>query len=380
MVEAPPAQAQSSARATLESDPKGSVVKLGGDWRLEEHVPAWKDVVKEKPGGGIRVVAADLGKWDTSLVLFLTRAHDWCEAQGVRLDLKAVPAALQTVMQQTSAPKPPAEEKKKWSRAQLLITLGTAAQKMFSGWVEVIRFIGDSSLGLVNAARHPARFRWKDCAREMQQCGPGSLPIVCLISFLVGVIMAFQAVIQLRQFGADLLVADLVGLVVVREMGPMMAAVMLSGRTGAAFAAQIGNMKVREEVDALETLGISPIDFLVLPRLVALGIMMPLLTIYANVVGILGGLFISATMLNIPAWAYWVETQQRVTLGDFSSGLFKSIFFGLLVGLAGCLRGLQCSRGSNGVGRATTSAVVTGIVLIIVCDAIFSVVYNVLGI
>lgn len=377
---ASPAQPQASARASLETDSKGWVLKLAGDWRLGEPVPAWNEVVKEKSKASIRVVADDLGKWDSSLVLFLTHGNRWCEQHGVKLDLQALPPALHTVMEQTAATRSATEKKKRTSRGGLLITLGTTAQKLFSHGVEVVRFIGESSLSLWNAARHPARFRWKDCLREMQQCGPGALPIVSLISFLIGVIMAFQAAIQLRQFGADLLVADLVGLVVVREMGPMMAAVMLSGRTGAAFAAQIGSMRVREEIDALETLGISPVDFLVLPRLVALGITMPLLTIYANVLGVVGGVFIASTMLDIPASAYWIETQQRVTLTDVSSGLIKSFCFGLLVAIAGCLRGMQCGRGSNGVGQATTSAVVTGILLIIICDALFSVIYKVLDI
>jgi phospholipid/cholesterol/gamma-HCH transport system permease protein len=265
-------------------------------------------------------------------------------------------------------------------RKPFLERLGTGALKQMDAGVAIVQFIGDASLSLVKAVGQPKRFRWRDCVAEMQQCGPGALPIVGLISFLVGVIMAFQAAIQLRQFGADIFVADLVGLVVVREMGPMMAAIMLSGRTGAAFAAQIGNMKANEEVDALETIGISPIDFLVLPRLLALGIMMPLLTIYADAVGVLGGLFIAATMLDIPATSYWLETQQRLGLEDITSGLVKSVVFGLLVGLAGCLRGLQCGHSSGAVGKATTSAVVTGIFLIIVADAIFSVIYNVLDI
>ena len=214
----------------------------------------------------------------------------------------------------------------------------------------------------------------------MQQCWASSFPIVTLVSFLVGVILAFQAAIQLRQFGAAVFVADLVGLAVVREMGPMMAAVIVAGGTGAGFAAQLGNMKVDEEIDALETLGISSVDFLALPRLMAVTIMMPLLALYGNVLGILGGMFVSATMLDIPSAAYWIETQNRVGLSDVASGLTKSVFFGLAVGLAGCLRGMKCDRSAAGVGTATSSAVVTGIMLIVVVDALFAMIFNVLGI
>ena len=191
---------------------------------------------------------------------------------------------------------------------------------------------------------------------QMQQCWVTSLPIVSLVSFLVGVILAFQAAVQLRQFGAAIFVADLVGLAVVREMGPMMAALIVAGGTGAGFAAQLGNMKVDEEIDALETLGISSVNFLALPRLLAVTLMMPVLALYANVLGILGGMFVSATMLDIPAAAYWIETQERVDVSDVTSGLIKSVFFGMAVGLAGCLRGIKCDRSASGVGTATSSA------------------------
>jgi len=235
-------------------------------------------------------------------------------------------------------------------------------------------------LGFISLLKNPRGFRWMDCLVEMQQCWALSLPIVSLVSFLVGVIMAFQSALQLRQFGASIYVADLVGLAVVREMGPMMAAMVVAGRTGAAFAAELGNMKVGEEIDALQTLGIWPVDFLALPRLLAVTVIMPVLAIYADVLGILGGLFVAATMLDIPASAYWIETQARVGLVDVSSGLIKSVFFGLSVGLAGCLRGLQCERSAAGVGAATSSAVVTGILLIILTDALFAVIFNVLGV
>ena len=219
-----------------------------------------------------------------------------------------------------------------------------------------------------------------DCLVQMQQCWVSSLAIVSLVSFLVGVILAFQAAIQLRQFGAAVFVADLVGLAVVREMGPMMAAMIVAGGTGAGFAAQLGNMKVDEEIDALETLGVSSVDFLALPRLLAVAVMMPIIALYANVLGILGGMFVSAAMLDIPASAYWIETQDCVDVSDVSSGLVKSLFFGIAIGIAGCLRGMKCERSASGVGTATSSAVVTGMMLIVLADALFALIFNVLGI
>jgi phospholipid/cholesterol/gamma-HCH transport system permease protein len=213
----------------------------------------------------------------------------------------------------------------------------------------------------------------------MQQCGAMALPIVSLISLLTGLIMAYQSAVLMRQFGADIYVADAVGLVMVREMGAMMTAIILAGRTGAAFAATLGNMRAGEEIDALQTLGIRPVDFLVLPRLVALGLMMPLLALYANSLGILGGMLVSRGVLDIPPSAYWVETLTAIDLSDISTGLIKASAFGLLVGLAGCHSGLRAERSAAGVGRATTSAVVMGLLLIIVADALFAVTFNILG-
>jgi phospholipid/cholesterol/gamma-HCH transport system permease protein len=234
-------------------------------------------------------------------------------------------------------------------------------------------------LSTLYLAKHPNKFRWADCLREMQQCGAMALPIVGLISFLVGVTLAYTGAIILRQFGGDIWVADLVGLSMVREMGAMMTGIVLAGRTGAAFAAEIGNMKANEEIDALETLGIRAVDFLVIPRMVALGLMMPLLSLYANALGIFGGMVIAKGVLDIPPTAYWVEMLTIVDLSDVMTGLIKAFTYGGIVGLSGCLRGLQADRSAAGVGQAATSAVVTAILLIIVADALYAVIFDILG-
>jgi phospholipid/cholesterol/gamma-HCH transport system permease protein len=369
------------ATAKLEAGRQGGVclVKVGGDWRLNEPVPSWTDAMGERTATSVQMVPEDLGKWDTSLVLFLVHGQAWCVEKKIGFNVEALPANLQTLLRQVAeagTPKPMAKPAVK-SRLELA---GTMAKKWASDARGIFSFVGECTIGFVGAVKQPRRFRWLDCLVEMQQCWASSLPIVSLVSFLVGVILAFQAAIQLREFGAAVYVADLVGLAVVREMGPMMAAVIVAGGTGAGFAAQLGNMKVDEEIDALETLGISSVDFLALPRLLAVTVMMPILAAYANVLGILGGMFVSATMLDISASAYWIETQNRVGLLDVSSGLIKSIFFGLAVGLAGCLRGMKCDRSAAGVGAATSSAVVTGIMLIVLSDALFAVIFNVLGI
>ncbi|MBK1702879.1 MlaE family ABC transporter permease, partial [Thiococcus pfennigii] len=205
------------------------------------------------------------------------------------------------------------------------------------------------------------------------------MPVVTLISFLVGVILAFVGAIQLSRFGAQIFIADLVGLAMAREMGPMMAAIIMSGRTGAAFAARIGTMQVNQEVDALKTLGISPIEFLVLPRVLALVVMMPLLTLYADLVGIAGGMAVSITLFDITFIQYWNETMVALSLQQFAIGLAKALVFGVLIALAGCYQGIKTGGSAAAVGTAATSAVVVAIVAIVVADGLFAVVLNALG-
>jgi phospholipid/cholesterol/gamma-HCH transport system permease protein len=243
----------------------------------------------------------------------------------------------------------------------------------------MITFLGEATVALAHAAVGRARFRRVDLMLNIQEAGASALGIVSLISFLIGLILAFVGAIQLRQFGAQIYIADLVAIGMAREMGAMMAAIIMAGRTGAAYAAQLGTMRVNEEIDALSTMGISPFEFLVLPRMLGLILMMPLLTIYANLVGILGGAVVGVGMLKVGLIPYWNHTLNAVTLADFAAGLIKSVIFGVLIAIAGCMRGMQSGRSSAAVGLAATSAVVTGIVFIIVSDAILTVVYDAIG-
>ncbi|MEE9146976.1 MAG: ABC transporter permease, partial [Candidatus Tectomicrobia bacterium] len=225
-----------------------------------------------------------------------------------------------------------------------------------------------------------ARFRRSDLALILQETGSQALPIVSLISFLVGLILAFMGAVQLQQFGAQIYVADLVGLGMAREMAAIMTGIIMSGRTGAAFAAQLGTMQVNEEIDALTTMGISPMEFLVLPRILALALMMPLLCVYAILLGCLGGVVVATGMLDLSLTEYLNETVQAVGVTDIAVGVFKGAVFGVVVAIAGCLRGMQCGRSAQAVGTAATSAVVMGIVLIIVLDGIFAVITQTLGV
>jgi phospholipid/cholesterol/gamma-HCH transport system permease protein len=245
---------------------------------------------------------------------------------------------------------------------------------------EVMDFLGGAGVAVARLFTGRATLRWSDLFLFMQESGSQAVPIVSLISLLVGLILAFVGAIQLKAFGAQIYVADLVGIAMVRVMGAIMTGIIMAGRTGAAFAAQLGTMQVNEEIDALKTLGVEPMEFLVLPRMVALVIMMPLLCIYADIMGILGGMIVGVTMLDLNPIVYLNQTKAAVSLTNMWIGLFYGAVFGMLVALSGCLRGIQCERSASAVGYAATSAVVTGIVSIIVATAIITVICNVLGI
>ena len=244
----------------------------------------------------------------------------------------------------------------------------------------MLDFIGDASLSVFRLFRGKARFRLSDFLLIVQDCGAKSFGIVSLISLLVGLILAFVGAIQLQMFGAQIYVANLVGIGMVREMGAVMAGIIVTGRTGASFAAQLGTMQVNEEIDALQTLGIPPMDFLVLPRMLALCLMMPLLCLYADLMGVIGGLIVGVFMLDITPMQYYVQTCGAVRLNDLFIGVFMSAVFGVLIALTGCQRGIQCGRSASAVGEATTSAVVSGIVSIIVATAVITIACYVIGI
>jgi len=366
-----------SARASARADGKVLEVLLEGEWRLQTRTPRWASVVGKARPEGVRLRADGVTHWDTSLVAFLGEARSWCDGLGVDCDLAPLPDKMRHLGGEF-AKSMVAGEKTDHSRS-LVVEVGLATGDALRQGRDFLGFIGECYLGAKRLVVGQAGFRWNDCLSEMQKCGAMALPIVSLISFLVGVTLAYSGAIVLRRFGGDIWVADLIGVAMTREMGAMMAGVVLAGRTGAAFAAEIGSMKANEEIDALTVLGISPVRFLVLPRVLAVGLMMPLLALYANCLGILGGMAVAYTALDIPFTAYWVEMLTIVDLPDVGVGVIKSVFYGLIVGLAGCRRGLQAQNNAAGVGQAATSAVVTAILFIIVADAIFAVLFNVIG-
>ncbi len=259
-------------------------------------------------------------------------------------------------------------------RPNMFLRLGEGAFRQASDLRFILSFIGSVCLAVIHIIRHPKSLRANDTISEMEKIGVDALPIVCLISFLLGLIMAFMSSVQLRQFGANIYVASLVSLAMVRELGPIMTAIIVAGRSGSAFAAEIGTMKISEEIDALFTMGFEPTRFLVLPKLVAALITVPILTLFSNIFAIMGGLVVGVFMLDLTTNSYITQTIKTLTIFDISLGFFKSGVFALLIALVGCLRGFQVRGGAAAVGQATTSAVVSSIFLIILSDAVFAVI------
>ena len=360
------------------------VVELSGAWRLRGGLPSASSVQRElEPSRKVRDVtfeARDLTSWDTSVLTFLVEVSELCRARAINMDHTGLPAGVRRLLELAEAVPEKKGARKEAAEARFLERVGTNVVGCGTSLGEMLAFLGNMTLTLFRLFRMKVRFRAVDLLLLIQQSGAQALPIVTLISFLVGVILAFVGAVQLKQFGAQIYVADLVGIAMIREMGAMMTGIIMAGRTGAAFAAQLGTMKVTQELDAFTTMGFSPLEFLVLPRVLALILMMPLLCLYSDFVGVLGGATVGLGMLDLSWTVYMRQTANAITLTDVFGGVFKSSVYGILIALSGCLRGIQCGNSSSAVGDAATSAVVTGIVAIVVACGTFAVVFYVLGI
>ena len=359
-------------------------VQLAGAWWLRGGVPSAALVKRElESAPSLRHIgfeARTLTSWDSSVLAFLVEVSELCRIRGIDMDRTSLPAGLRRLLDLAEAVPEKKGARKEAVETPFLERIGNTAIGAGTSLGEMLAFLGDMTLTFVRLFRMKVRFRAVDLFLLIQQSGAQALPIVTLISFLVGVILAFVGAVQLKQFGAQIYVADLVGIAMIREMGAMMTGIIMAGRTGAAFAAQLGTMKVTQEIDAFTTMGFSPLEFLVLPRVIALVLMMPLLCLYADFVGVLGGAAIGVGMLDLSWTTYFRETSNAIDLTDVFGGVFKSSVYGVLIALAGCLRGIQCGNSSSAVGDAATPAVVTGIVAIVVACGIFAVVFYVLGI
>jgi phospholipid/cholesterol/gamma-HCH transport system permease protein len=352
------------------------LIRLTGEWRITDPLPSASDVEKplelSKAVRRLTFDTRDLGGWDSGLLTFLIKVFEACSNAKIEVVKDGLPEGVRRLIGLATAVPERKGARKEAKKEAFLSMVGGKALAFYRSFLEMLEFLGESSVALTRLLRGKASFRRSDLTLLLQECGGQALPIVSLISLLVGLILAFVGAIQLKLFGAQVYVADIVAIAMVRVMGAIMTGIIMAGRTGAAFAAQIGTMQVNEEIDALKTMGINPVEFLVLPRMIALIVMMPLLCIYADLMGILGGLIVGVGMLDINPIEYLNRTQETLTLTTLWIGLFHSAVFGVLVALSGCLRGMQCGRSASDVGYAATSAVVTSIVSIILATAIIT--------
>ena len=375
----------SRAELSVSDNVDGSMtLALTGDWLLGADLPGPEPVLGKlsatpKPKG-IRFDAQDLGEWDTGLIKPLIAIARSAHEYQIEIDDSGMPAGAKRLVALAFAVPEREGARRTFRQKGFLELVGEQVQSGLEGGRKLLTFTGELVQSCGRFLRGKATFQRSDVVQYIQEAGAEAFPIVSLICFLIGMIFAFVGVMQLKMFGAGIYTANLVAIAMVREMSAIMTAIIMAGRTGASYAAQIGTMKVNEEIDALTTLGVNPVDFLVTPRVFALIVMMPLLTLYASLMGIIGGMMVGVSMLDVSLTQYVAQTLESVHLNSLFGGLFKSIVYGTLVALAGCQQGMACGNSALAVGQATTKAVVMGIVYIVVSASILTVIYINLGI
>ncbi len=367
-------------KVTHNVSPEHMSASLSGSWDRYQTLPDAAQIFSELESGDVltlEVLAESSFQWDSQFSAWLLKLQRYCDRNKIQLMLSGLPEDARSLHQlATAVPLLTSSNKKTFFSFNLL----QSVMKGLLQWLEdFVLFLGDINLGILRMFRLRSDVRSGDFFQFLHQAGPAAIPIVTLLSFLVGMILAYLGTVQLRQFGAEVYVADLVDVGMVREMGALMTAIIMAGRTGAAYAAQLGTMQVNEEVDALTTLGIRTIDYLVLPRMLALIVAMPLLTLYSDILGMLGGGVVALSM-DITFTQYVHQLSGAFAMSDVMTGLFKSLVFAILISFAGCQAGLACGRSSAAVGKATTTAVVTAIVYLVVADAGLNILYFQLGI
>ena len=363
---------------------RDGVVAIAIEGRLDSNTTGriWRQATETVATAKARSVTVDASQVDycdgSGIALFVHLRNVQRKAGG-QLEIHGLRPEFQGLLEESDLGDLEQLESQRRPKTNLAEDVGRAVVGFWEDTQSLIGFVGELVSALGRAAMHPKSVRWRDVVRVAETAGVNALPIIVLVSFLMGVIMAFQGAISLRRFGADIFVANLVGLAMLRELGPLMTAIILAGRSGSAFAAELGTMTVREEIDALKTMGLDPVRFLVVTRVIAAVVMTPLLTVFADLLGLIGGAVIMRSF-GIPLVTFYHQVQYQVTYGSFVGGLVKSFVFGILVAAIGCLRGLQTTTGASAVGESTTRAVVSGIVLIVITDGIFSVVYYYLNV
>jgi phospholipid/cholesterol/gamma-HCH transport system permease protein len=359
-----------------------AVLALSGDWTQGQHPARFNSVEPELARRHLAQLTTDgaaLGDWDSMLMGFLLQCHDYCRAQKIVFATRNMPHGIEqllAVATAVAARPADAQQTKSWLA---FLSPGTLVRDLWGDLQESLAFTGEVTVALARLVRGKANTRFTDFRNFCYQAGPEAFAIISLTSVLVGMILAYLGAVQLKQFGAEIFVANLVVIGTLREMGVLMTAVVMAGRTGAAYAAQLGTMQTNEEIDAITTMGISPVEFLVLPRMLALIIIMPLLTIYANLLGSVGGGIVAGGM-GISPIQYFQQGESALDFSHVAVGLIKAVVFATLIAVAGCRAGINSGRSSAAVGQAATNAVVTAIVYLIVADAAINILFQQLGI
>ncbi|TDQ37509.1 ABC transporter permease [Thiopseudomonas denitrificans] len=371
---------QQTAGLDWQQEGQLSCLHVTGHWTLHQRKPDLLEVWRK--GGRLPeqlCVRVNVTAWDSSLLALLRRIRYLAYEAGIEVNLQGLPAGVGQLLEMAQTPSTQAQAEPK-TPLNRVAQFGAGALRVMGSMGRSCTFIGQVTLALLATARGKGRMRASDFWLALQQNGPGALPIVALIAVLVGLILAFVGAVQLEAFGAQIYIANMVAIGMTREMGALMTAVIMAGRTGAAYAAELGSMQANEEIDALQTFGFPPLEFLVTPRILALLVSMPILTCFADALGILGGFVIGWGMYDISATQYINQSLVMVSSIDFFIGLFKSLVFALLIGMIGCYYGLNSGRNAQAVGQATTNAVVSIIVALVVSDAMITVLCTQLGI
>ena len=354
-----------------------SILRLGGCLDLKCATRLWSELpgkLSSLSSKTLEIGASGIESCDGAGMALLHHLASGGMTPGVPVHLSGLRPEFDTIFNSYSAPSGEDPEDPEGAPAKLSIPagIGSALSGVKADFIEQISFIGHISSGIASTVFDRRMMRWPEVLRVFESAGVNALPIVSLISLLVGLIIAFESSQPLEQFGAQIFIANMIGLVMIRELGPMMTAIILAGRSGSAFAAELGTMKVNEELNALQTMGLDPVRFLVVQRVVAGVLLTPVLTLFSMIMGVLGGVIVMLS-LGFPIVAIYNQIVSSVVLGDVLVGLAKGAVFGVIVSFVGCLRGLQTKKGPSAVGEAATRAVVSGILLIIVADATFSI-------
>jgi len=342
------------------------------DWRIFE-----EEILKKNPRH-IQVYASDVLEITSPGISFIKYIHTYAKSKNIPFALHGLNEKFQRNLRiaEDDSKQSFDSEKQTLRKSE---KIGKYTIDFLLEFKYLVSFTGEVTISFWNSLIHPSKIRWKDAFRVMETMGVNSFPIIAMIGFLLGLIMSFQSAIPMRRFGAEIFVANLVGLSLFRELGPLMTAFILAGRSGSAFAAELGTMKVSEEIDALTTMGLPPVQFLIIPRLVAALIVTPLLTVIFNLFGLIGGAVVLMSF-GFPLITFVNQVNIAVGFSDIFGGLVKSYFFGMIIASIGCYRGLRTTTGAGAVGESTTAAVVGSIILVSLLDGIFSVLYFYLGI